>query len=114
MDQKLQKIYLLYCNLLTVQYLRQAHYQILSLIFLGEFIELNVCTHMMIKNVKLVEYKNCDWFLEYSNFEDDLIEYKCLIYNKNYQTKFDEKLKEGFVKTCTFSNHNINKFILLL
>ena len=35
----------------------------------------------------------CDCFLEYKNFKDDLIEYKCLYCNKNYQRKFDEKLK---------------------
>ena len=53
--EKLQKIYLTYYNLLTAQDLWQAHYQILSIIFLKEFIELNVSTDMMIKNVRLVE-----------------------------------------------------------
>ena len=39
----------------------------------------------MIKNVKLSElrFKHCDCFLEYTNFIDDLIEYKCSICNKN-------------------------------
>ena len=32
-----------------------------------------------------IKYKNCDYFLEYTNFKDDLMEYKCLCYNKNYQ-----------------------------
>ena len=41
------------------------------------------------------------------NFRDNLIEYKCLCCNKNYQYKFDEKLKE-------FPNHDNNKVILLL
>ena len=36
----------------------------------------------------------CDCFLEYTDFKDDLIEYKCLCCNKNYQQKFDKKLKE--------------------
>ena len=35
--------------------------------------------------------------LEYKKFKDDLIEYKCLCFNKNYQKKFDEKLKERFL-----------------
>ena len=35
------------------QNLWQAHYQILSIIFLKEYIELNVNTDMMIKNVEL-------------------------------------------------------------
>ena len=34
--------------------------------------------------------------------------------NKNYQHKFDEKLKEQFFNTYKFSNHSNNKFILLL
>ena len=32
-----------------------------------------------------IKYKYCDCFLEYTNFKDDLIEYKCLCCNKNYQ-----------------------------
>ena len=55
MEKKLPKIHLIYYNLLIAQDLWQAHYRILSLIFLKEFIELNVNTDMMIKNVKLVE-----------------------------------------------------------
>ena len=35
-----------------------------------------------------IRYKNCDCFLEYTNFKDDLIEYKCLCCNKSYQQKF--------------------------
>ena len=61
-----------------------------------------------------IKYKYCDCFLEYKNFIHGLIEYKCLCYNKNYQHKFDEKLKERFFNTYTFSNHDNNKFILLL
>ena len=52
MEKKLQKIYLTYYNLLIVQDLWQAHYQILSIIFLKEFIELNVNLDRMVKNVK--------------------------------------------------------------
>ena len=37
-----------------------------------------------------------------------------MCFNKNYQNKFDEKLKERFFNTNKFSNHNNNKFILLL
>ena len=60
------------------------------------------------------KYKHCDCFLEYTNFKDDLIEYKCLIWNKMYQRKFNEKLKERFFNTYRFSNHDHSKFILLL
>ena len=38
--------------------------------------------------------KHCDCFLKCKNFKGDLIEYKCLICNKNCQIKFYEKLKE--------------------
>ena len=68
----------------------------------------------MIKKLKLPEYKHCDYFLEYKNFKDDFIECQCLVCNKNCQRKFDEKLKERFFNTYKFSNHENNKFILLL
>ena len=55
-----------------------------------------------------------DCFLEYPHFNDDLTEYKCLHCNKNHQNIFHEKLKEQFFNAYTFSNHDINKFILLL
>ena len=46
-----------------------------------------------------ITYEVCDCFLECTNFKDDLIEYKCLCCNKNYQRKFDEKFKEQFFNT---------------
>ena len=54
--EEIQKIHLTYYNLLIAQKSWRAHYQILSIILLKEFIELNLNTDMMIKNVKLVEY----------------------------------------------------------
>ena len=70
----------------------------------------------MIKNVKIcgIKYKNCDCFLEQTNFKDDLTKYKRFCCNKNYQQKFDKKLKERFSNTYKFSNQDNNKFILLL
>ena len=59
-----------------------------------------------------IKYKDCDCFLEYTNFKDDLKE--CLCCNKNYQQRFDEEMKEQFLNTSKFSNHDKNKFILLL
>ena len=61
-----------------------------------------------------VIYKYCDCFFEYTNFEDDLIEYKCFCCNKSYQQNFDEKLKERFFNTYKFSNNDNNMFVLLL
>ena len=55
MEKKLQNTYLTYYNFLIVKDVWQAHYQILSMIFLKEFIELNVNTGMMIRNVRLVK-----------------------------------------------------------
>ena len=60
------------------------------------------------------KYSYCDCFLEYTNFKDDLIEYKCLRCNNNYQHKFDEKLKERYFNTYKCSNHDNNKLVLLL
>ena len=31
-----------------------------------------------------INYKHCDCFLEYKNFKDGLMEYKCLTCNKSY------------------------------
>ena len=43
-----------------------------------------------------IKYKYCDFFLEYINFKDNLIEYKCLSCNKSCQQNFEEKLKKRF------------------
>ena len=113
MEKKLQKIYLTYYDLLIAQDLWQAHYQILSIFFLKEFIELKVNTDMMIKKRQTcgIKYKYCDCFPEYMNFKDDLIEYKCLCCNKNYKHRFDKKLEERFFITYKFSNHHSNNII---
>ena len=108
MEKKFKKIHLTYYNLLIAQDLRQALYKTLSIIFLKVFIKLNVITDINISKVKLVK------FLKYINFKDDLIEYKYLCCNKNYQQKFDEKLMEKFLNKYKFSNHDNIKFILLL
>ena len=42
------------------------------------------------------------------------MEYKCLCYNKNYQQKFDKKLKEQLLNTDKYFNHDNNKFVSLL
>ena len=60
------------------------------------------------------KYKYCECFLEYMNFKDDLIEYQYLCWNKHYQHKFNEKLKERFFNNYKFSNQHNNKSIFLL
>ena len=82
-----------------MQDLWQVHNPILSIIFPKAFIEL--CA---------IKYEYCDCFFEYINFKGDLIKYKCLYCNKNYQHKFDENLKERLFNTYKISNHDKNKF----
>ena len=55
MKKKLPKVYVKNYNLLIAQSLWPAYYQILSKIFLKEFIELNVNSYAKIKNVKSVK-----------------------------------------------------------
>ena len=61
-----------------------------------------------------IKYKDCECFLEYANFKDDLVEYKCLYYNKNYQKNLYENLKKQCFNTYRHSNCDINKLILFL
>ena len=114
MEKRLQKPYLTNDNLLMAQDLWQAHYQIWLIILLKEFKKLNVNMNMIIKKIMKHAEKDCECCLKYSNVQDDLIEYKCLCCNKNYQNKFDLNLKKQFAKMYKFSNHHINEFILLL
>ena len=86
-EKKLQNIYLTDYNLLAVQNLWQAHYQIPKL------------------GIKYKEY-----FLEYTSVKDNGMECKCLYRQK----KLDEKLKKPFLITYKFSNHVISKFTSFL
>ena len=71
---KLQKNYLTYNSLWIPQDLLQIHHQVLSIISMKEFIELNVNLDTIIKNVKYVELiiSIAVVFFEYENFKDDL------------------------------------------
>ena len=84
-----------------MQDLWQVLYQMLLMIFLKEFLELNVNLDKMIKKCETcrIKYKYYNCFLEYTSFKDDLKEYKYLCSNKSYQRKFNEKLKEWFFNT---------------
>ena len=113
--KKKKKTYLIDYNLLIVQGLWQAHYQIMLIILLKEWIKLNVNMDSVIKKNEAcrIKYKDCECFLEYTNFKDDLAEYKCLCCKKNYQKKFDGNLKKRFFNTYKFSGYDNNKFNLL-
>ena len=59
-----------------------------------------------------ITYNICDCFLDYKNFKDDLIEYKCC--SKNYQQKFEEKWKEQILNIYKYSNHDNKKFYFII
>ena len=61
-----------------------------------------------------MKYKDCKCCLEQTNVKDDLIEYKCLCCNNNYQKIFDESLKKRLANAYKFFKLNVNKFILFL
>ena len=66
----------------------QAHYQILKIIFLKEFIKINVSTNTMIKNVKLTELnkKIATVFLNTQTLETEFFNRKEMFScNKNYK-----------------------------
>ena len=49
-----------------------------------------------------IKCNHCHYFLEYTNFEDNLREYKRLCSSKNYQHELDEKLNEKFLIHINF------------
>ena len=58
-----------------------------------------------------IKYKDCE---NYLNVKRNLIQYKCLSWNKNYPKIFDKNLKKRSANTYKLANHDIKKFILLL
>ena len=55
----------------------------------------------------VITYQIGDYFFEYTNFKNDLIQHNCLCCNKIYQQKFDENLKKHFYNTYKFSTTTI-------
>ena len=47
----------------------------------------------LLEKIGKTEWKDCDRFLEYEIFKDNLIKYKCLSFKKDCSNKIDEKLK---------------------
>ena len=52
--------------------------------------------------------------LKYESIKKNLIKCKCFSCYKYYWEKFNEELKNKFKNTFTFSNNDINKYMLLL
>ena len=71
-------------SLLRARSMWQAHYQILSIIFVKKFIKLNEKYAHDDRKCETcwITFEKFDCFLEYTNRKDDLIEYKCLYCNK--------------------------------
>ena len=97
MERKLQKICFTFYSLLIALDLWKALYQILLIIYLKDFHRIKCTSKHDDKKCEAYgnKYKYCDCFLEYTKFKHDLIECKCLNFNKIYQQKLGEKLKEG-------------------
>ena len=115
-EKKSQELHPTDYNLLIAQDLWQAHYQILYIILLKGIHKIKCkYRHDNKQREKCgIKCKDCKCCLEYKNIKEDLTEYKCLCCNKNYHEKIDENLKKWSFNTYKFSNHDINKFILLL
>ena len=60
-----------------------------------------------------IKFKFCDCFLENTNFKDDLIEYKCLCCNKNYQRKKDFLIHIDFLIMISISVFYVSVFIYM-
>ena len=86
-QKKLQKPQPTDYNLLIAKNLWQAHYQILLIILLKELIKLNANMDMVAKNVKRVGLNTriASAVLNTQILKDNLILYKCLCCNWNYQ-----------------------------
>ena len=60
------------------------------------------------------KYEDCECFIVYVNFKDDLIEYKFLCCNKNDWKRLNETLKKQFFNTYAVLKHDNNRLTLLL
>ena len=61
-----------------------------------------------------IKYKDCNSFLDYMNFCDDELVYRCFECKTNYNIDLNNKLIDRFSSTYDFCGDDINKFIVLL
>ena len=77
-------------------------------------ISLSNIINYLTEGICKIKCKDCDCFLQYQSVNNNLIKYKCLSWNENYSSKFDEELKKKFKNTFKFSNNDINKFVFFV
>ena len=65
------------------------------------------------EGIHRIKCKDRDCFLEYESVKDNLIKDKGLSCNKDYSNKLHGKLKKRFKNTFTFSDNDINKFVVI-
>ena len=61
-----------------------------------------------------IKCKDCNSFLDYTNFYDDKLVYRCFDCKTNYNINFNNKLIDVFSNTYNFCSGDINKFFLFL
>ena len=67
---------------------------------------------MIIKKCEMcgIKQKDCECFLEYTNFKDNLMQYKCLCCNKNCHKMFDRNLhRKAQLKSYINMNTDLRK-----
>ena len=74
-EKKSQKPYLTDYKLLIPQDLWQVHYRPILIILLNEFRKINVNTDITKEKCEIcgIKYKDCNGFLEFTNFSDNLL-----------------------------------------
>ena len=65
------------------------------------------------KGIRKFKCKDCDCFLEYKSFKDNLVKYKCLSCNKDYSKRIDEELKKRFKNTFRSSKDDIKYYLVI-
>ena len=66
------------------------------------------------KGLHKVKCKDCMSGLEYVAGKDDILTFKCVDCNKNYEKVFDKNFNETFENAYRFCDGDINKFCLKL
>ena len=89
-----------------------------KIIFIDRFrfvsTSLSSLVHSLSDGLYNIKCKDCSSLLDYINFYDDKLVYRCFDCKANYNINFNNKLIDVFSNTYNFCSGDINKFILLL